>query len=237
MIPGAAAAIASMTSYAIEKRLSKHPERFGKGAIEGVAGPETANNAATAGCFVPLLTLGLPTNSVMALLIAALIAHGISPGPMLLTKHPEVFWGVIASMYIGNTMLMVLNLPLLRVFVSIIRIPYSILSPLILLFCVVGAYTLNSNPWDILAMLVFGVLGYGLKKLDFEPAPLILAFVLGPIMETSLRQALLMVPDRPLFSLVSSPISVTLYVVAVLNLVLSIRRKRRERIVVVSVKK
>jgi len=231
MIPGGAAAIASVTSYAMEKRFSKHPERFGRGAIEGVAGPETANNAATAGCFVPLMTLGLPTNSVMALLLSALIAHGISPGPMLLAKHPDVFWGLIASMYIGNVMLLILNVPLIGVFVSILRTPYSILSPLILLFCVIGAYALNSSAWDILAMAVFGVLGYVFNRLGFDLAPLILGFVLGPIMETSLRQALLMAPDRPLMSLVSSPISVTLYVIAVLNLVLSICRKRKERAV------
>jgi putative tricarboxylic transport membrane protein len=185
-------AVASLMSYAVEKRVSKHPERFGTGAIEGVAGPETANNAATAGGFVPLLTLGIPTNSVLALLLAALMLHGVTPGPLLLLKWPHVFWGVIASMYIGNIMLLILNLPLIGIFVQLLRMPYAILSPLIIMFVLLGAYALNNSIADVFMTLFFGVLGYLLRRFAFEPAPLVLAFVLGPMMEVNLSKALIM---------------------------------------------
>jgi putative tricarboxylic transport membrane protein len=185
-------AVASLMSYAVEKRVSKSPERFGQGAIEGVAGPETANNAATAGGFVPLLTLGIPTNSVLALLLAALMLHGVTPGPLLLIKWPNVFWGVIASMYIGNLMLLVLNLPLIGLFVQILRVPYAILSPLIIMFVLLGAYGLNNSIPDVLMTIFFGVLGYLLRRFSFEPAPLVLAFVLGPMMELNLSKALIL---------------------------------------------
>ncbi len=192
VLPGGMPAVASLMSYAVEKRVSKHPERFGQGAIEGVAGPETANNAATAGGFVPLLTLGIPTNSVLALLLAALMLHGVTPGPLLLLKWPHVFWGVIASMYIGNIMLLVLNLPLIGIFVQLLRVPYAILSPLIIMFVLLGAYGLNNSIPDVLMTLFFGILGYLLKRFSFEPAPLVLAFVLGPMMELNLNKALIM---------------------------------------------
>jgi putative tricarboxylic transport membrane protein len=192
VLPGGMPAVASLMSYAVEKRVSKHPERFGTGAIEGVAGPETANNAATAGGFVPLLTLGIPTNSVLALLLAALMLHGVTPGPLLLLKWPHVFWGVIASMYIGNIMLLVLNLPLIGIFVQLLRIPYAILSPLIIMFVLLGAYALNNSIADVFMTLFFGVVGYLLRRFSFEPAPLVLAFVLGPMMEVSLSKALIM---------------------------------------------
>jgi putative tricarboxylic transport membrane protein len=192
VLPGGMPAVASLMSYAVEKRVSKHPERFGTGAVEGVAGPETANNAATAGGFVPLLTLGIPTNSVLALLLAALMLHGVTPGPLLLLKWPQVFWGVIASMYIGNIMLLILNLPLIGIFVQLLRIPYSILSPLIIMFVLLGGYALNNSIADVFMTLFFGALGYLLRRFAFEPAPLVLAFVLGPMMEVNLSKALIM---------------------------------------------
>jgi len=192
ILPGGGAVISSFVSYGMEKKLSKHPEEFGKGAIAGVAGPEAANNSATAGAFIPLLTLGLPSNAVMAILLGALMIYNMPPGPRLITSHPNLFWGVISSMYIGNLMLLVLNLPLIGVWVKILKVPYPVLFPLILLFCLIGAYSLNNNPAEIGLMLLFGVLGYLMKKLKYDGAPLVLAMVLGPLMDNSLRQSLLM---------------------------------------------
>jgi putative tricarboxylic transport membrane protein len=176
----------------VEKKLSKRPEEFGKGAIAGVAGPEAANNSATAGAFIPLLTLGLPSNAVMAILLGALMIYGMPPGPKLIHSHPQLFWGTISSMYIGNLMLLVLNLPLIGLWVRILKIPYPILFPLICLFCLIGAYSLNNNTGEIGLMLFFGVLGYLMKKFKYDGAPLVLAMVLGPLMDQSLRQSLLM---------------------------------------------
>jgi putative tricarboxylic transport membrane protein len=218
ILPGGMPAVASLLSYAVEKRMAKRPEEFGKGAIEGVAGPETANNAATAGGFVPLLTLGIPTNSVLALMLAALMLHGVTPGPLLLFKWPDVFWGVIASMYIGNVMLLVLNLPLIGLFVQILKVPYGILSPLIIMFVMVGAYGLNNSVTDVLATLLFGVVGYLMKRSGLEPAPLVLAFVLGPMLENNLSKALIMSHRDPLFFF-TRPISGTLLGCAILVLV------------------
>ncbi len=192
ILPGGGAVISSFVSYGVEKKLSKHPEEFGKGAIAGVAGPEAANNSATAGAFIPLLTLGLPSNAVMAILLGALMIYNMPPGPKLITSHPNLFWGVISSMYIGNIMLLVLNLPLIGVWVKILKVPYPVLFPLILLFCLIGAYSLNNNPAEIGLMLIFGVLGYLMKKFKYDGAPLVLAMVLGPLMDNSLRQSLLM---------------------------------------------
>jgi len=192
ILPGGGAVISSFVSYGVEKKLSKHPEEFGKGAIAGVAGPESANNAATAGAFIPLLTLGLPSNAVMAILLGALMIYGMPPGPRLITSHPTLFWGVISSMYIGNAMLLVLNLPLIGLWVQILKVPYPVLFPLILLFCLIGAYSLNANTTEIGLMLFFGVLGYLMKKFKYDGAPLVLAMVLGPLMDNSLRQSLLM---------------------------------------------
>jgi putative tricarboxylic transport membrane protein len=192
ILPGGGALISSFVSYAVEKKISKHPEKFGTGAIEGVAGPESANNAATGGAFVPLLTLGIPANVVMAILLGALTIHGATPGPLFISKHPDIFWGIIASMYIGNVMLLVLNLPLIGIWVQVLKIPYKILFPLILLFCMIGAYSINNNIFDIIAMLVFGVVGYLMRKYNFESAPMVLAFVLGPLFERSLRNSLLL---------------------------------------------
>jgi putative tricarboxylic transport membrane protein len=191
IVPGPGPVIASFVSYAMEKRVSRYPEKFGTGVIEGVAGPEAANNAATAGSFIPLLSLGIPTSAIMALFMGALMIHGIQPGPLFISKYPELFWGFIASMYVGNAMLLVLNLPLIGMWVRVLRTPYVILFPLILLFCLIGVYSLNANVTEIIIMLAFGIAGFFMRRAGFEGAPFILAMVLGPIMETSLRQSLL----------------------------------------------
>ncbi len=191
ILPGGGAVIASFVSYAIEKRVSKHPEEFGKGAIEGVAGPESANNAAAQGSFIPLMTLGIPSNVVMALLLGALIIHGVTPGPLLLSQHPELFWGLVASMYVGNVLLLVLNLPMIGMWVQLLKVPYWILFPIIVLFCIMGSYSMNNSSTDVAIMLVFGVIGYFMKKIPLEAPPMVLALVLGPIMETTLRQSLI----------------------------------------------
>ena len=176
----------------MEKKLSRTPERFGQGAIEGVAGPETANNAATGGAFIPLLTLGIPANVVMAMLFGALLIHGMQPGPMLLQSHPDLFWGVVTSMYVGNGMLLLLNLPLIGLWVQVLKVPYQVLFPLVLLFCLIGAFSINYAVMDLVIMIVFGIIGYLMKKFEYEGAPLVLAYVLGPLLEMSLRQSLTM---------------------------------------------
>jgi putative tricarboxylic transport membrane protein len=192
ILPGGGAIMASFVSYTVEKRISKHPEQFGKGAIQGVAGPESANNSACSSNFIPLLTLGLPCNVVMALLLGALMIHGIRPGPILIQEHPDLFWGVVASMYLGNVMLLLLNLPLIGLWVRILYIPYGILFPLILLFCLIGVYSLNNNIWEIIIMVIFGMMGYLMRKFKYEAAPFVFALVLSPIIENALRQSLLM---------------------------------------------
>lgn len=231
MLPGGGAVLGSFFSYGLERKISKHPEAFGTGAIEGVAGPETANNAATGGAFIPLLTLGIPANAVMALLLGALLIHGVQPGPLLLTKHPEVFWGVIASMYIGNAMLLVLNLPLIRIWVKVLSIPYRFLFPLILLFCLTGVYSVANSTADILAMILFGILGYLLRKLSFDMAPLILALVLGPILEYSFSQSL-KISEGNIFIFLQRPISATMLIISAISLLLPlvpyIRKKKIE---------
>jgi len=191
-LPGGGADVSSFLSYAVEKRISKHPEKFGSGVIEGVAAPEAANNAGAGGAFIPLFVFGLPGNAATALLLGALMIHGLQPGPLLLTQHPEIFWGTVASMYIGNVMLLVLNLPLIGLWVKLLEVPYRILFPLILLFCLIGAYSENNNPADMLVMLFFGVVGYVLRKYGYSLAPMVLAFVLGQRMEQTLRQSLLL---------------------------------------------
>jgi putative tricarboxylic transport membrane protein len=206
IMPGVGAIIPAFASYAVEKKISKHPEKFGKGAIEGVAGPESANNAATGGSFITTLTLGIPPTVTMALLLGALVTHGITPGPFLISKNPEIFWGLIASMYIGNGMLLVLNLPLIGIWVKVLKIPYKVLFPLILFFCLVGAYSINNSTFDVAMMLVFGVLGYLMRKYKFEVAPMVLAFVLGPMLEVSLRQSLL-ISDGSFLIFFSRPIA------------------------------
>ena len=192
VLPGSGPTISSFGSYAVEKRLSKTPEQFGKGAVEGVAGPESANNAAAAGNFIPLLTLGIPPNAMMALLFGALLIHGMRPGPLLVKEHPDIFWGVISSMYMGNVMLLILNLPLIPIWVKVLKVPYRILFPLILLFCLIGAYSVRNDGFGVLVMLIFGIVGYLFKKFDYPGAPLLLGFILGPLFEVNLRQSLLL---------------------------------------------
>jgi putative tricarboxylic transport membrane protein len=176
----------------VERRLSKHPEEFGKGAVAGVAGPESANNAASTGAFVPMLALGLPTGPITAVLIAALMIHGVPPGPTLVNEHPNVFWGFVASMYVGNLMLLALNLPLVGIFVNVLRFPYAYLYPLVIMFCIVGVYEVSHSIVDVWIMLIMGVVGYGLRKFGLDPAPLVLGLVIAPTFEMSLRQSLIM---------------------------------------------
>jgi putative tricarboxylic transport membrane protein len=190
ILPGGGAVVSSFASYAIEKRFSKYPEKFGTGVIEGVAAPETANNAAAQASFIPLLSLGIPPNVVMAVLFGGLLIHGIQPGPLLIQKHPDLFWGVVMSMYVGNIMLLALNLPLIGMWVKVLKVPYTILFPLILLFCLIGVYSVNNSIIDIYVMILFGIVGYVMQKFGFEPAPLVLAYVLSPMLETAVRQSL-----------------------------------------------
>jgi len=218
IIPGGNATLASFVSYATEKRCSRHPETFGHGAIEGVAGPESSNNAAFAGGMVPLFALGIPTSVACALLFAALLIHGVQPGPFLIPEHPEIFWGLVASMYLGNIMLLIINLPLIGMWVQVLRVPQRILLPLILFFCIVGAYAANNSFFDVGVMMVFGVLGYLMRRFDYEPAPMVLAFVLGPMFENSMRQSLKLSGGN--FGIFfSRPVSVTLLILAALVLV------------------
>jgi putative tricarboxylic transport membrane protein len=190
ILPGAGPVISSFTSYAVEKKVSKHPEKFGTGMIQGVAGPETANNAAIGGAFVPLLTLGIPPTPGMALLLGCLLSYGVQVGPLLIKNTPDIFWGVVSSMYIGNIMLVVLNLPLIGLWVKILKVPYVILFPLILLFCVVGVYSINNTTDEVILMVVFGIIGYLMKKYAYEAAPMVMAMILSPLMENNLRQSL-----------------------------------------------
>jgi putative tricarboxylic transport membrane protein len=217
VLPGGGAIISSFVSYALEKKLSKHPERFGKGAIEGVAAPEAANNAAATGSFIPLLTLGIPGNASIAMIFAALLIHGIRPGPLLVTEKPEVFWGLVASMYIGNIMLLILNLPLIGLWVKLLRVPYSLLAPLILTFVIVGAYSVNNSIFDVGITIAFGLFGYLMRKFNFEPAPLVLAMILGPQLEASLRRSLIY-SRGDLGVFFERPIAATLLTLALLML-------------------
>jgi putative tricarboxylic transport membrane protein len=229
ILPGGGAIISTFLSYSLEKRLSKSPEKFGKGAIEGVAGPESANNAATSGAFIPLFTMGLPSNAITALLLGALMVHGVQPGPFLISKHPDIFWGSIMSMYLGNALLLILNLPLIGLWVRILKIPYKVLFPILLLLCIVGAYSVNNSRFDVLIMLIFGVVGYVLKKLHYEPTPLVIAFVLGPILETALRQSFLISQGNP-FVFFTRPISLTCLVLALLVLVVPVIWRGGEKV-------
>ena len=206
ILPGGGPVLAAFFSYGIEKRVSKEPQKFGTGAIEGVAGPESANNAAASSSFIPLLTLGIPPNPSLAILFGAFLIHGITPGPLLLKNNPDVFWGVLSSMYVGNIMLLVLNLPLIPMWVQVLKTPSRYLYPLILMFCLIGAYSLNNNVFDVAVMIIFGVVGYLFRKFDYEGAPLVLAFVLGPMLDLNLRQALL-VSDGSFVGFFTRPIS------------------------------
>jgi len=231
VLPGGGAILASFSSYALEKKISKTPERFGKGAIEGVAGPESANNAGAQTSFIPMLTLGIPTTPVMALMVAAMMIHNIQPGPQVMSSNPALFWGLIASMWIGNLMLVVLNLPLIGIWIKLLSVPYRVLFPAILLFCCVGAYSINNNVFDVFMTIPFAILGYLFKKFDCEPAPLLLGFVLGKLMEEFLRRAMTISRgDATVFF--TRPLSATLLVLAILLLAIvflpSIAKKREE---------
>jgi putative tricarboxylic transport membrane protein len=220
IIPGSAHIISSFLSYALERRISKHPEEFGKGAVAGVAGPESANNSASTGAFVPMLALGIPTGPIPAVLMGALMVHGVSPGPQLVTEHPDVFWGFVASMYVGNLMLLALNLPLVSLFVTVLRIPYAYLYPLIIMFCILGVYEVNNSIVDVWIMLIMGLLGYALRKFSFDPAPLVLGLVIAPIFEQSLRQSLIM-SNGDYFIFFNRPISAGLLIVSAVLLAMS----------------
>src|SRR5215475_13750240 len=221
IIPGPGHVISSFVSYAVERRLSKHPERFGHGAVEGVAGPESANNSATSGAFVPMLALGLPSGPIPAVMIAAMMVHGVSPGPLLITQKPELFWGFIASMYVGNVVLLILNLPLVGIFVNILRVPYPLLYPVILVFCVLGVYAVNGSAVDVGIMTVMGALGYLLRKFDFETAPVVLGLILAPMLEMSFRQSLSM-SSGSYAIFVTRPIASVMLLVAVVLLLFSL---------------
>jgi putative tricarboxylic transport membrane protein len=231
VLPGGGAILASFASYTLEKRVSKTPEEFGQGSIAGVAGPESANNAAAQTSFIPLLTLGIPANPVMALMIGAMIIQGIVPGPNVATEQPGLFWGLIASMWIGNLMLVVLNLPLIGLWVKLLTVPYYVLFPIILAFCSIGVYSVRSNPYDLYTVVAFGLIGYVLVKLRCEPAPLLLGFILGPLLEENLRRALIISRGNAAV-FVTRPISATLLLAAVLVLVVvllpAVRRKREQ---------
>jgi putative tricarboxylic transport membrane protein len=231
ILPGGGAILASFASYTVEKRISNTPGEFGKGAVAGVAGPESANNAGAQTSFIPMLTLGIPANPVMALMIGAMIIQGIVPGPNVATEQPALFWGIIASMWIGNLMLILLNLPLIGLWVKLLTIPYYMLFPAIIAFCSIGVYSVNSNVFDLYAVAFFGLIGYGLAKLRCEPAPLLLGFVLGPLLEEHLRRAMIMSRGDPM-TFLNRPISLGLLLLAAAVLVVvllpSIRKKRDE---------
>ena len=231
ILPGGGPVLGAFSAYTLEKKLAKDPSRFGKGAIEGVAAPEAANNAAAQTSFIPLLTLGIPSNPVMALMIGAMIIHGIQPGPQIMTAKPELFWGMIASMWVGNFLLVVLNLPLIGMWVKLLTVKYDYLFPAILIFCCIGVYSISNASYDVLMAALFGFIGYTFIKLEVEPAPLLLGFVLGPMMEENLRRALLLSRGDPVV-FVTRPISLTLLVLAAALILIvvspSIAKKREE---------
>jgi putative tricarboxylic transport membrane protein len=226
IVPGSAHILASFVSYAIERKLSRHPERFGKGAVAGVAGPESANNAAACGAFVPMLALGVPSGPIPAVMLAALMVHGIAPGPLLIDQQPELFWGFVASMYVGNLVLLALNLPLVGIFVSLLRIPYYLLYPAVLVFCCLGVYAVSASVVDLWIMTGCGLLGWVLRKLGFEVAPIVLGLILSPLLETSVRQSLAM-SSGSYAVFVDRPIAAALLAVALLLFVLMVRPARR----------
>ena len=225
VLPGGGAMLASFLSYAVERKVSRHPEEFGKGAVEGLAGPETANNAGTAGALLPLLCMGLPANAISAVLLTAFMIHGVAPGPAMIERQPEVFWGLIASMYIGNVMLLLQNLPLIGLFIKILEVPRAYISPLIMLLCVIGVYS-SGNDSDVAVAVFFGFLGYLLRQMDFDLGLLILAYVLGPILERSLRQALT-ISGGDLSIFVQDYLTVGLLVAAAIFLVLGLWPSRK----------
>jgi putative tricarboxylic transport membrane protein len=230
ILPGNGAVLAPFAAYTLEKKLAKDPSRFGKGAIEGVAGPEAANNAGAQTAFVPLLTLGIPPNAVMALMVGAMTIHGVIPGPLVMTKSPELFWGMIASMWIGNVMLLIINLPLIGLWVRLLKVPYRLMFTIIVLFCSIGIYSINNNPADVYLTAFFGFIGYVLIKLGLEPAPMLLGFVLGRLMEEKLRQALAL-SEGSFMTFIERPVSAVLLLLALVVMVVAVLpavRKGRE---------
>ncbi|MGO4387402.1 tripartite tricarboxylate transporter permease [Microvirga sp. 2YAF29] len=231
ILPGNGAVLGPFASYTLEKKIAKDPRRFGRGAIEGVAGPESANNAGAQTSFIPLLTLGIPPNAVMALMVGAMTIHGIIPGPQVMTKNPNLFWGMIASMWVGNLMLLIINLPLVGMWVRLLKVPYRLLFPAILMFCCIGIYSINSLPTDVMFIALFGFVGYTLMKLGFEPAPMLLGFVLGKLMEENLRRALIL-SRGSMETFIERPVSAVLLAVAAILLIVallpSIRKGRDE---------
>jgi putative tricarboxylic transport membrane protein len=231
ILPGNGAVLAPFASYTLEKKLAKDPSRFGKGAIEGVSGPEAANNAGAQTAFIPLLTLGIPPNAVMALMVGAMTIHGVIPGPQVMSKNPSLFWGMITSMWIGNLMLLVINLPLIGLWVRLLKVPYRLLFTTILLFCCIGIYSINNNPSDVYFTAFFGFVGYALIRLGLEPAPMLLGFVLGRLMEEKLRQALAL-SDGSFLTFVERPVSAALLLIALaimlIAVVPAVRRTREE---------
>ena len=230
VIPGGGAVISSLVSYSVERKLSKNPEEFGHGAVAGLAGPESANNAASSASFIPLLTLGIPCNASIAMIYAALLIQGITPGPLLLEQHPDVFWGVVASMYVGNVILVILNLPLVNIWVKLLKVPFSILGPMIVIVTAVGSFSLENSMFNVHCFIAFGIIGYILRKLDFDPGPLLMAFILTPLLENSLRQSLML--SNGSFSIfVTRPISGTIlavfFIVLAANIVSALRKSRR----------
>ena len=230
ILPGGGATLSAFAAYTVEKKIAKDNSQFGKGDIRGVAAPESANNSGSQASFIPLLTLGIPSNAVMALMVGAMTIHSIQPGPQVMTSNPDLFWGLIASMWIGNLMLVILNLPMIGIWVKLLQVPYRLLFPAILVFCCIGTYSLNNNVFDVMMTVIFGILGWIFVKFDCEPAPLLLGFVLGPLMEENLRRALLLSRGDPTV-FVTRPISATLLVVAaVLLLIVALPMVRKKRI-------
>ena len=226
IIPGMSVVIPTFVSYTLEKKLSKHPEKFGTGVIEGVAAPESCNNAAASGGSIPLLSLGIPTGASTALVFGALMMHGVTPGPLFIKDHPQIFWGLIGSMYIGNVMLLALNLPLIGIWVKMLKVPYAILFPLILFFCLIGSYSIDKSLTDMLITIIFGVVGYLMKKFHYEGAPLVLGLVLGPLMENALRRSLIM--SKGSFAIFfQRPISIVLMGMVLVMLISPLFTKKR----------
>jgi putative tricarboxylic transport membrane protein len=232
VLPGGGAALSSFAAYAVEKKSSRTPERFGQGAIEGVAAPEAANNAGAQTSFIPLLTLGIPGNAIMALMVGAMMIQGVQPGPQVMTSQPDLFWGVIASMWMGNLMLIVLNLPLIGLWVSLLRVPYRLMFPAIVLFCCIGTYSVGNSAFDVLVMLLFALLGVFFIKVGAEPAPFILGFILGPLMEENFRRAMMLSRGDPMVFL-ERPISAALLVLSAVLFAVLVSpaiRSRREKV-------
>ena len=234
LLPGGGAVLSSFAAYSVEKKLSRTPENFGRGAIAGVAGPESANNAGAMTSFIPMLTLGIPPNAVMALMVGAMMIHNIQPGPQVMTRNPELFWGLVASMYIGNVMLLILNLPLIQIWIKLLLVPYRILYPAVLMFCAIGVYSVQNNTIDVLLTIPLGILGYFFMKLGCEPAPLMLGFILGPMMEENLRRTLLLSMGDPLVFFTRPMSAVLLLMAAALVVIVTLPTisKKRETVFV-----